>query len=184
VSKDAKVFSETEERRGEALGLFFNNGKGFSRHRAYHYRNLGFYDPGLFRGDLRDGLSQIGLMIQAYVGDDRYLGVDHVRGIKPPAETTFHHRNLHPLFRKEKKGQGCSELEIGVRKIPKSFFHPGAEGDKTLFRDRTAIHDESFTHRDEVGRGIKTGSRAVVPEEALLEDLRGRFGVESVVLQY
>ena len=97
--------------RAHHPGLVVKDRRGLGMTLAHQRGNAGLEDAGLLPRDGREGIAQLGAMVQADGRDNAQFRRDHIRRIQPSAEPDLDDRHVHFLIREPLESQAGSNLE-------------------------------------------------------------------------
>ena len=112
-------------------------------------------DGGLLRGDLLDGVAEVGLMVEVDAADDFHGGTAHGGRVEPPTHADLEHRHLDALAGEVIEGERGQRLEHGR-------VEAGDQGTERLdpvgeisLGNRAAVDANALADIEEVGRGVE-----------------------------
>ena len=140
------------------------------------------HDPGLLRGDLLEGVSEVFRVLERDAGDDGNERRDDVRGVQAAAHADLPDDIVAFRAGEEQRRDERGDLEI--RGLHAVLFELGDGGQHRVLHGRdvvpghgTAVDAESFAGGNEVRRGVESGAEPGCAEPGLDHRADGALAV-------
>src|SRR3954463_3216556 len=132
-----------------------DNFERFRFARSANYRNTGFYNPCLFKGDFVQCISEPLLMIELNIRDDAQERIHDIRRIQPSTQTCFPDYNVAFLASEILQRHDGHNLKKCRRsaggKVGSQFADFGNELHHRLFRDQFPIDLNPLAEANQMG---------------------------------
>ena len=119
----------------------------------HHRRGTGD-DPCLLPCHFGDGMAQVFLVIQSYLGDHVKLCRNAGGGVQPSSQPGFQHNAVHLLFMEMYHGHDKKQLKEGeLREMPflPDLFHGPENGNQRFVADLPGIYLYTLIHPHQMG---------------------------------
>ena len=124
---------------------------------------VGAEDAAFFAGDSGDGVAEVLLVVEGYVGEDGKDGLDDVGGVEGSAEAYFEDGDVDALLGEPGEGEGGEDFEeagemgegSGIDKGVGSGDDVEVEAGEVFVGDLVGVDLDALVDADEMGRGVK-----------------------------